>query len=300
MPLASTQAMVRAARAGRYAVGAFEPYGPDQILATVAAAEDERAPVILQFWSEVIETWGVGTLMAVAREAARRARVPVAVHLDHCTDEALIEECLEAGLSSVMFDGSRLPLEENVARTRAVVRRAHAAGADVEAELGIIGALADYASPEEAMEAARELLTTPEQAAAFVRETGVDILAPAVGSVHGCPFPMARLDIARIAAIAEATGVPLALHGGSGIPPAQVEAAIAAGIAKVNVDAEVRGAYIAALRESVEAIGRGTNDWEDLARWPRAAREATRRAVRARIGSTGSAGRAGQGAAARV
>lgn len=292
LPLANTAVLLQAARAEGYAVGGFEPYTIDQIQATIEAAEEERAPVILQLWAEVIETWGFPALTAVVRELAARAAVPVALHLDHATDDDLIDHALAFGFTSVMFDGSQLPFEENVARTRAVVQRAREFGAAVEAELGLIGFLSDYRTPEEAMEAVQKLLTTPEQAERFVRETRIDILAPAIGSIHGCPLPMARLDLPRIRAIAEATGLPLALHGGSGVGEEQVRAAIAAGIAKVNVDAEVRAVYIRALQEAVDRIGTGEKVFVDLARYPRAVRAATKAAVRARIRMLGAAGRA--------
>ena len=186
-------------------------------------------------------------------------------------------------LRGVMYDGSKLPLEENIARTRAVVARAREYGATVEAELGLIGFLSDYATPEEAMESIKGLLTTPEQADFFVRETGIDILAPAIGSIHGCPLPMAQLDIPRIRAISEVTGLPLALHGGSGVGEEQLRAAINAGIAKVNVDAEVRSVYITALKAEVQAIGSGEKVYVDLARYPRGIRTMTKEAVRKRM-----------------
>ncbi|HSV75291.1 MAG TPA: class II fructose-bisphosphate aldolase [Chthonomonadales bacterium] len=283
MPLVDTAAMLRAERAAGRAVGAFEPYNLEQIEAVLEAAEAESAPVIVQLWSEVLETFGFPALCAAIRELARRSPVPIAVHLDHATDDELIDGALEAGFQSVMFDGSRLPYEENVERTRDVVRRARPYGAAVEAELGIIGNIAEYASEEEAQDAVRKLLTTPEQAAEFVRATGVDILAPAVGSIHGCKLPFARLDLPRIRAIVEATGVPVALHGGSGVGEEQVRAAVGAGVAKVNVDAEVRTLAIAALRDAAGRIGHEENDWVDYARAPRAIKAVTRDAVRARI-----------------
>jgi ketose-bisphosphate aldolase len=275
--------LLREAQSGGYAVGGFEPYTIDQIQAILEAAEEEQAPVILQLWAEVIETWGFPTLTAVIRELAGRASVPVALHLDHAIDDALIDGALAAGFTSVMFDGSTLPLEENIARTRAVVARAREFGAAVEAELGLIGFLGDYATAEEAMEAVQRLLTTPEQAGLFVRATGIDILAPAVGSIHGCPLPMARLDIPRIRAIAQVTGLPLALHGGSGVGEEAMRAAISAGIAKVNIDSEVRAVTIAALKAEVQHIGAGEKVFVDFARYPRAVRSATKEAVRARI-----------------
>lgn len=283
MPLVNTGGLLRAALSGKYAVGGFEPYTIDQIQAIIEVAEEEQTPVIMQFWSEVIETWGFPTLVCVVRELAERASVPVAIHLDHSLTEELAYQALEAGFTSVMYDGSKLPLEENIARTRKVVARAKEFGATVEAELGLIGFLSDYETPEEAMTAIKGMLTTPEQADSFVRETGIDILAPAIGSIHGCPLPMAELDIPRIRAIAEVTGLPLALHGGSGVGEAQLRAAINAGIAKVNVDAEVRSVYIAALKEEVAAIGSGDKVYVDLARYPRGVRAATKEAVRKRM-----------------
>ena len=136
---------------------------------------------------------------------------------------------------------------------------------------------------EEAMEAVQQLLTPPDQAAEFVTRTGIDILAPAVGSIHGCPLPMARLDIPRIRDISAATSIPLALHGGSGVGDEMVRQAIGAGIAKVNIDAEIRALYITSLKQEVGAIGTGEKVFEDLARYPRKPREVVKEAVRARI-----------------
>ncbi|MCX6361694.1 MAG: class II fructose-bisphosphate aldolase [Armatimonadetes bacterium] len=283
MPLIDTAQMLRAERAAGRAVGAFEPYNVEQMVAVIEAAEAERAPVIVQLWAEVIETFGFPALCAVVRELAGRSSAMISLHLDHSDDDALIDACLENGFSSVMFDGSRLPYQENLARSRDVVRRARKVGASVEAELGIVGNIAEYATEEEAHAAVQALLTTPEQAAEFVRETGIDILAPAVGSIHGCSLPFARLDAPRIAAIAEATGVPLALHGGSGVGEEQIRAAIGAGIAKINVDTEVRQASIATLKQAVASIGSGPQEPPDYARVPRAVRVTTREAVAARI-----------------
>ncbi|GDX40585.1 fructose-bisphosphate aldolase [Armatimonadota bacterium] len=290
MPLVNTGDLLHSALADRFAVGGFEPYTIDQIQAIIEVAEEEQTPVILQFWSEVIETWGFPTLTCVVRELAGRAAVPIALHLDHSLTEELAYQALEAGFTSVMYDGSKLPLEENITRTRNVVARAKEFGATVEAELGLIGFLSDYETPEEAMEAIKGLLTTPEQADFFVRETGIDILAPAIGSIHGCPLPMAELDIPRIRAISKVTGLPLALHGGSGVGEAQLRAAIDAGIAKVNVDAEVRSAYITALKKEVEGVGTGDKVYVDLARYPRGVRTATKEAVRKRMRMLRNAG----------
>lgn len=292
MPLVSTLEMLRWARQDGYAVAGFEPYSLEQILAIITTAEEERAPVLIQLWAEVIATWGIETLAALVKEVAGRASVPVGLHLDHATDDALIEAALDAGFTSVMFDGSTLPLEENIARTKSVVARAHARGIAVEAELGLIGHLKPTDDPEEALREIARLLTDAPTAQRFVEETGLDILAPAVGTIHGCKLPLARLDIPRIAAIAEATGVPLALHGGSGVGDTAIREAIGAGIAKVNIDTEVRTVIIAALQVEVARIG--TTDapiFMDFARYPRAVIAATKEAVRHRLRMVGACGK---------
>lgn len=285
MPLARTIDVINEARGRGAAAGAFEPYTVEQIQATVLAAQDEGRGIILQLWSEVLETWGFALLTSLISNLAADVDVPVAIHLDHALEEDLVWTALDNGFTGVMFDGSKLPYEENVQRTRVVVDRARGYGAAVEAELGIINFMADYATPEEARAAVATMLTSPEQAQDFVERTGIDVLAPAIGSIHGCPLPAADLDIPRIAAIAEITGLPLALHGGSGVKEEDLAAAIHAGICKVNVDAEVRGRYIRSLKGVVGAIG--TTDAPDhvvLARYPRVVRDEIRSAVRRRIG----------------
>lgn len=284
MPLARTIDVINEARSRGAAAGAFEPYTVEQIEATVWAAQDEGRGVILQLWSEVLETWGFKLLTSLINGLAADVDVPVAVHLDHALQEDLVWQALDHGFTGVMFDGSKLPYEENVTRTVAVVNRARGYGAAVEAELGIINFMADYATAEEARAAVATMLTPPGQALDFVERTGIDVLAPAIGSIHGCPLPAADLDIPRIAAIAEITGLPLALHGGSGVREEDLAAAIQAGISKVNVDAEVRGRYIRSLKGVVGSIG--TTDAPDhvvLARYPRVVRDEVRSAVRRRI-----------------
>jgi ketose-bisphosphate aldolase len=285
--------MLLQARRNGYAVAGFEPYNLEQIQAILETAEEERAPVLIQLWAEVIATWGIETLAGIVRDLASRLTVPIGLHLDHATDDALIDAALDAGFTSVMFDGSTLPMEENIARTRAIVQRAHQRGVAVEAELGIIGHLQPSDDPEETLRRIASLLTEPETAQHFVKETGLDILAPAVGTIHGCKLPLARLDIPRIAAIADATKVPLALHGGSGVGDAAIQQAIGAGIAKVNIDTEVRTVTIAAMQAEVARIGTtGEPVYMDFACYPRAVKAATKEAVRHRIRMVGARGRA--------
>lgn len=293
MPLAPTLPMLQQARHHRYAVPGFEPYNFEQIQAIIETAQRQQAPVLIQFWSEVIATWGIEALAGFVREAAGRVSVPIGLHLDHAIDEDLIDQAIEAGFTSVMFDGSRLPLEENIDRTRRVVERAHRCGVAVEAELGLIGHLNPDDDVENVMRQVQTMLTDVSTAQRFVRETGLDILAPAVGTIHGCKLPVARVDVPRISAIARATGVPLALHGGSGVGEETIRQAIQAGIAKVNIDTEVRTVTVAAMKQAVAEIGTSLNPvYLDLARYPRVVREATGQAVAQRIRMVGANGRA--------
>jgi ketose-bisphosphate aldolase len=231
------------AREDRRAVPAFTTYTLESTRAICAAAQSTGLPVIVAAGSSSFRGVGREPLAAAALAAARQASVPVGVHLDHSTDPEEIAACVALGYSSVMIDGSHLPFEENVAVTRAVVERAHADGVWVEGELGGLAGDEDASS-----DAVAAQLTDPAQAAEFVERTGVDALAPAVGTVHGFTTATVHVDLDRLRAIAAAVGVPLVLHGASGLGDAELAAAVAAGVAKVNVNAELRRAYLDALR----------------------------------------------------
>ncbi|WP_028068025.1 class II fructose-bisphosphate aldolase [Solirubrobacter soli] len=228
------------------AVAAITTYTLESTVAIVAAAERLRRPVLLSAGVSSYAAVGRELLAAAALAAARAASVPVGVHLDHCRDRAEIDACLALGYSSVMIDGSHLPFEENVAVTREVVARAHAAGAWVEAELGALAGDEDRSG-----EAASEGMTDPAEAAEFVERTGVDALAVAVGNVHGFTPEPVRLDLDRLRAIAAVCSAPLVLHGASGLPDEDLLGAVAAGVVKVNVNAELRRAHIEALKADV-------------------------------------------------
>ena len=224
--------LCEARRAGR-AVGAFNVANYETALAVFRAAEAEKAPVIVQLYMRLFDTGKARDLAPMLRGLAERATVPVALHLDHGSTERQAEDALAWGYTSVMFDGSRLPFDENAARTKAVADRAHAAGATCEGEIGHV-AMGDGTA-----------LTDVAEAAAFGKETGVDALAVSIGTAHGYYKAEPKLDIARCAAIAEALpGVPLVLHGGSGTPLADVRRAIECGIAKVNIATEFLDTYI--------------------------------------------------------
>ncbi len=230
MPLVTLKEVLEPARAAGYAVGAFNASNLEFVQGIIQAATSERAPVIIQASQGAIRHAGLPLITALIRTVAEPAPVPVVMHLDHGRRLDLVRECLEMGFTSVMFDGSALPYEENARLTAEVVRLARPFGASVEGELGRVPQAGK--SPTAGEVAA--LMTDPGQAARFVAETGIDALAVAVGSVHRMGAQEARLDLDRLQAIREAVAVPLVLHGSSGVSEDSLRAGVQAGLAKVN------------------------------------------------------------------
>lgn len=249
MPLVSLAALLCPARAGGYAVGQFNFVNMETIEAAIEVAEALLAPVIVGVPARLLSTLNLDLLAAMARARAARSPVPVTLHLDHGKDADVVTAALRAGFTSVMFDGSSLPFEENTARTREIVALAHAAGASVEGELGYVGRgiAVDEIDPDS--------FTRVDEAARFVAGTGVDALAIAYGSVHGIYRGTPRLDLERLEAIAAAVDLPLVLHGGSGLSPEDFGRSIARGIAKVNIYTDLSEAAMASLRAAL-ASGR--------------------------------------------
>lgn len=286
MLLHGTDALTRAAREGR-ALPGFVAYNLETVQAIVAAAEETGREVLLQAGSSAFKHAGRDALASMAVRAARASTVAVGVHLDHCRDLDEIDACVEAGYTSVMIDGSHLPFAQNVALTRAAVARAHAAGVWVEGELGALAGDEDVST---GATAAAVAMTDPGQAERFVAETGVDALAVAVGNVHGFTAEPIVLDLDRIAAIRErvGAGVPLVLHGASGVPEEQLLGALARGVAKVNVNAELRRSYLLAVQERLPAALAGS---DTVAVWSAGRAAVTAAAVRiTRLLSAGSGG----------
>lgn len=236
--------LVEAREAGR-AVAAFNVIHLEHAEALTGAAEQVGLPVVLQISENTVTFHGsLAPLAAATRVLAERASVPVVLHLDHAVSEPLVEEALGLGFTSVMFDGSRLDDAENRAVTRAVVQRCHAAGVSVEAELGEIGGKDGVHAPG--------VRTRPDEAAAFALDTGVDALAVAVGSSHAMTERTAELDLALIADIRAQVGVPLVLHGSSGVPDAGLVAAVRAGMTKVNIATHLNSVFTAAVRSRLD------------------------------------------------
>jgi len=228
MTLARLTDLLADARSRDVAVGAFNVISIEHAEALVAGAEQAGTPVVLQISENAVRYHGAVEPITVATLAiARAASVPAVVHLDHITDRGLVDAGLELGVGSIMFDGSVLDFEANVAATAAVVRDAHARGIDIEAELGEVGGKDGVHAP-----GAR---TDPAEAAAFVAATGVDALAVAVGSSHAMTERTSKLDLELIAALAAAVPVPLVLHGSSGVPDDEIVRGVRAGMVKINI-----------------------------------------------------------------
>lgn len=238
--------VVRQARDAGRGIGAFNVVLLEHAEAIVAGAERAGRPVILQISQNCVAYHGAFEPIGLATSSiARRATVPVAVHLDHAEDVALVHEAVAAGVHSVMYDGSRLPYDENVAVTRAVVEHCHSRGVVVEAELGEVGGKDGVHAPG--------VRTDPVEAAAFVAATGVDSLAVAVGTSHAMTERVARVDVDLIASLAGALDVPLVLHGSSGLSDAELQHAVQAGMTKINISTHLNVLFTQALREVLEA-----------------------------------------------
>lgn len=240
--------LLQAAQAGGYAVGSFNTYNLEGSQSIFLAAEALNAPVFVAVGAGALCHADPALLVPMLRERARVSPVPVALHLDHARQFAEVTEALQQGFTSVMIDGSALPLEENIALTRRVVRAAHAAGVAVEGELGGIPGPEDRLAPA----GVDATLTDPIAAARFVEATGVDALAVSVGNVHGFYRGEPHLDLPRLEAIRRAVAVPLVLHGASGLPEAAIRAAIARGVRKFNVNTELRAAFLQAVAAHLE------------------------------------------------
>ncbi|HLQ18808.1 MAG TPA: class II fructose-bisphosphate aldolase [Tabrizicola sp.] len=280
MTVATLAQVLQPAVAKGYAVAGLVCLGWEDARAYVAAAEAERAPVILQAGPACRAHTPLPILGRMFRHLAETASVPVVAHLDHGTS---LEDCraaIEAGFTSVMVDGSRLPLHENIDLTAAAAELARSAGLSCEGEIGFVGYAGGQASSG----------TDPEEAARFARETGVDAMAISIGNLHLQQGEGPSLDLARLRAIEALTSVPLVIHGGSGVPVAQRSALAASShIAKFNIGTELRMAFGAALRE---AVNRDPDRFDRIAIL-RDTEEPLTRAAQTVLRGLGSSGRAG-------
>ena len=246
MPLVDSKKMLSDAKKGRYAVGAFNAENMEMIKAIIAAAEELKAPVMIQTTPSTIRYGSSATYAAIVKAEAERAEVPVCLHLDHGSNYELVAECISNGYTSVMIDGSQEEFEGNIAVTKKVVEYAKSYGIPVEAELGKVG------GKEDDLETEADTNTDPKQAVEFAEKTGIDSLAVAIGTAHGFYVGTPVLDKERLSAIANVVSIPLVLHGASGISDEEVADCVRRGICKVNFATELRAAYTQACKKLLQ------------------------------------------------
>jgi ketose-bisphosphate aldolase len=248
VPVRPTSQILQHALDHGYGVAAINILNGLTMEAVLAAATEAQAPVIVQTSVKTVQSMGIRVVFAMFQEMARDVPVPVALHLDHCPDRAIISTCLAQGWQSVLFDGSHMSVADNRAACAEIVVEAHALGAAVEGEIEPIQGVEDGIGSDEPSEA--EAL---EVALDFIRSTGIDCFAPAIGNAHGMYQAEPQLDAERVSAIVAQERLPIALHGGSGLTPEQFTDLIARGCAKVNISTALKIRYIDAHRDWIAA-----------------------------------------------
>jgi ketose-bisphosphate aldolase len=241
VPVVPLKQIVDRAFSARYGVAAINVVNDLTLEAVLAAAVEQRSPVIVQTSVKTVRAIGIDLLFAMWQQLTAGIEVPVSLHLDHCPDRAVISDCLRKGWNSVLFDGSTLPVAENQRQTIEVVSEARSYGANVEGEIEAITGVEDDIGSDE--EAKRESLPV---ALEFIRATGIDVFAPAIGNAHGVYHAEPHLDAQRVSDIVAAQPIPIALHGGTGMTDAQFTDLIARGCAKVNISTALKVTYMKA------------------------------------------------------
>ncbi|MDY2700246.1 MAG: class II fructose-bisphosphate aldolase [Lachnospiraceae bacterium] len=247
MPLVTSKQMLTDAQKGGYAVGAFNAENMEMVKAIIKAAEELKAPVMIQTTPSTVKYASLEMFVAMVAAEARNASVPVCLHLDHGSSFELAVRAVKEGYTSVMIDGSKLPFEENIDVTSRVVSVAHPNGIPVEAELGKVG------GKEDDLVAVADTNTDPMEAKEFVERTGIDSLAVAIGTAHGFYVGTPVLDKERLSEIRKVVDIPLVLHGASGLSKEDVMDCVKRGICKVNFATELRKAYTDAGKALLEA-----------------------------------------------
>jgi len=287
--LVTMKEMLADARKNHYAIPAFDVSNYEMMKAVLEACEEERSPALLMGLGVDLEGKGMPLITSMVKEASNFFNIPVCFHLDHATDFELIKQAINAGFSSVMYDGSVLDFDNNAKNTAQVTKYAHAHGVTVEAELGHVGnASVGSISETGADTDPGESLTVPEEVAKFVDITDVDALAVAIGTSHGVYKKTPELRIDRLDEITALCDRPLVLHGGSGTPDDQMQNAILHGITKINIYSDVVGAMNKGLKDKLNTV-------ENPSTWPfiiwEDARIMMKEVVKDKLRKFGSAGR---------
>lgn len=246
MPFINGKLLLEHALANRYGIGAFSAHNAESIQAILEAAEEEQSPIMIQVGQKVIQSIGLEPMKVLIDSLAKDCTIPIAIHLDHSRQYTQTLEAIQLGFQSVMFDGSALPFEENAAITKKVAEISKALGIGSEGEIGKIGGTEDDITVDEK----DALITTAEEAISFAEQTNVDYLAVSIGTAHGMYQEKPDLRFERLREISEAVAKPIVLHGGSDIPDEQVKSAISLGVAKINVDTELRQAFTRGVQEA--------------------------------------------------
>ena len=287
--LVSMKEMLADAKINRYAIPAFDVSNYEMMKAVLDVCEEERSPALLMGLGVDLAGKGLPLITSMVRAASDYYTVPVCFHLDHATDFESIKASIEAGFSSVMFDGSVLPFKDNANKTAEITAFAHARGVTVEAELGHVGnAMVGNVNDSAKNEDPEDTLTLPDEVVKFVEMTDIDALAIAIGTAHGVYLKTPTLRMDRLDEITAVCDRPLVLHGGSGTPDDQMKMAIEHGITKINIYSDVVGALNTGLKNKLNTL-------ENPSTWPafvfEDARKGMKEAIRAKIHAFGSAGR---------
>ena len=282
MSFVTSEQMLLDAQKGGYAVGAFNVENMEMVMAVIAAAEEMRAPLMMQTTPSTIKYAGLGMYLANVKAAAENASVPVCLHLDHGDSFDLAMQALRTGYTSIMIDGSHNVLEENIALTKSVVAACSPSGIPVEAELGKVG------GKEDDLDGGNGGYTDPLEAKEFAERTGISSLAVAIGTAHGVYKGEPKLDLDRLAEIREVVSVPLVLHGASGLSEEAVKESIRRGICKVNFATELRIAYTAGVKQFLEE----NPEAFDPKKYGKEAMERVKEIVKLRMGMCGCVGKA--------
>lgn len=282
MSFVTSEKMLLDAQKGGYAVGAFNVENMEMVMAVIAAAEELKAPLMLQTTPSTVKYAGLDMYLANVKTAAKKAKVPVCMHLDHGDSFDLAMQALRVGYSSIMIDGSHNVFEENIAVTKAVTDACRPSKVPVEAELGKVG------GKEDDLDGGNGGYTDPMEAKEFVERTGVGSLAVAIGTAHGVYKGEPKLDLDRLAEIRKVVSIPLVLHGASGLSEEAVKESIKRGICKVNFATELRIAYTDGVKEFLAA----NPDAFDPKKYGKVAMEHVKEIVKLRMNMCGCDGKA--------
>lgn len=285
--LVSMREILEEAKRGRYCVGAFNVYNYETVSSVLKGANELDSPVIVAFGERYMKFIPIDLISLIVKNLSRRYSIPIALHLDHAHSLETIRQAIREGFTSVMYDGSKLPFRENVNITKEIVELAHPLNVSVEAELGYVARAEELSAGEAEI---KYYYTNPEEAKAFVSETGVDALAIAIGNIHGLRArkKVVKLDLKLLDRIRKSCEIPLVLHGGSGVSYDELKKAVNLGICKLNINTELSKSAVDEIRKTLK----GSNESLRLENLMVNALQAMERVVKFYVTLLGSKGKA--------